>query len=53
MTAVFNASQLDSVPMYNLYYMNESLPRFSKTICGEFDGDCLKFIQKHLDIFVV
>ena len=43
MITVFNASQLDSVPMYNPSYMGKNLPRFSNTTCSEFDGDCLMF----------
>ena len=50
MTTVFNASELDSVPLYNLGYMGRRLPRFSKTTCNEFDGDCMKFAQKYFDL---
>ena len=42
MMTVYNASEIDSVPIYGLNYKGDTLPRFSKTYCNEFDGDCLK-----------
>ena len=52
MTA-YNASEIDSVPIYGLRYEGNAVPRFSKTACNEFDGDCLMLAQKHLDMYFV
>ena len=43
MITIFDASQLDSVPMYSPLYKGHFLPIFSKTTCKEFDGDCMMF----------
>ena len=53
MITIFNASQLDSVPLYNPIYIGRPLPRFSKTTCIEFSGDCMMFAQKYLDLSVM
>ena len=50
---VYNASEIDSIPIYSLKFKGETLPRFSKTKCSEFDGDCLKLVQKRFDMYFV
>jgi hypothetical protein len=39
-----------SIPFFGMYYKGDHLPRYSTKICGDFDGDCLKFAYKYLDI---
>jgi hypothetical protein len=44
--------EIEAIPMYNLRYKGEHLPRTSLELCGgEFKGDCFAFAQKYLDMY--
>ena len=47
---VFKFSDLKSYPSYLVNYQSTGLPRFSNTICQEFDGDCMKYTQKYFEL---
>jgi hypothetical protein len=36
--------------MYNIKYNGKDLDRESKEVCGEFGGDCFKFVEKYLNM---
>jgi hypothetical protein len=49
---VKSLTELNSIPMFNLRYEGEHLPRVSEKICGgKFGGDCFKFASQHLDMY--
>ena len=43
-------SDLKSLPFLAPNYKGEKILRTSKTMCGEFGGDCFKFLNHHLKI---
>ena len=36
---------IDSYPVYAIKYKGENVPPRSTTMCGETDGDCMKFVN--------
>ena len=51
MITVLNASKLDSFPMYTIIHKSNTIKRIDKKLCKVFDGDCLKFVQKHFIMY--
>ena len=51
MITIHNASIMDSFPMYSFKHEMRLIKRFDNKMCKEFDGDCLKFVQKHFIMF--
>ena len=37
--------------MYSFKHEMRNIKRFDNKMCKEFDGDCLKFVQKHFIMF--
>ena len=38
------------MPFFSIYYKGDIVPRESQSLCGEFGGDCFKFVSKFLKL---
>ena len=43
-------SEMKLLPFIATYYKGNEIPRRDETMCKEFDGDCLKFFEKYIDL---
>ena len=46
----YTVSDLNSFPVYKVMYRGTNLPEYHEKTCQEFNGDCLQFAQKYLDM---
>jgi hypothetical protein len=49
-TGEIKLSEMGMLPFIAPYYKGDIIPRNSSTMCEEFEGDCMKFVDKHLKI---
>jgi len=47
---VVSLKTIDATPFYNFYYKNTIVKRNDPVMCGEFGGDCYKFVNNYLKI---
>jgi len=43
-------SEMKTIPFIAPYYKGKEIPRTSMTMCKEFDGDCMQYVQKYLKV---
>ncbi len=43
-------SEMGTLPFVAPYYKGKEIPRHSKDMCKDYDGDCFKFVSQYLKI---
>ena len=51
MITVYNVSQIGSFPLYGMLHDGYEMKKYDAERCKEFDGDCLKWVDKHFEIY--